>query len=126
MALPVSILPRCAGNPALPGAVRLLGGVKDRQGRVEMLRQGAWMPLCAHNFGLNAAQVICRQLGLAGSVLTVEAPDRFGTIPSGVPFLYLPLDDMYCDPAQSVSLLDCKAVNITVGCFSSSALTCTS
>ncbi|NXC45612.1 DMBT1 protein, partial [Penelope pileata] len=47
--------------PAVPA--RLSGGRSQCQGRVELLQAGAWASVCAVGWDLEAARVLCRQLG---------------------------------------------------------------
>ena len=46
------------------GEVRLVGGILDREGRVEICLQGVWGTVCDNYFDANDARVTCRQLGL--------------------------------------------------------------
>lgn len=55
---------------AIPGAVcsngdvRLVGGVVDSEGTVELCREGQWGgTICDFGWGVPDAEVICRQLG---------------------------------------------------------------
>eukprot|EP00057_Strongylocentrotus_purpuratus_P018229 XP_011672703.1 PREDICTED: deleted in malignant brain tumors 1 protein-like [Strongylocentrotus purpuratus] len=60
-----------------PFQVRLVGGSKDTEGRVEVLNVGSWGIVCDLNWDLRDARVVCRMLGYDGAV---EAPRsaRFG------------------------------------------------
>ena len=42
--------------------IRLAGGNKPHEGRVEVFHQGTWGAICGH-FGWNEAVTVCRQLG---------------------------------------------------------------
>ena len=45
------------------GTVRLVGGVTEREGRVEICIGGVWGTVCDRGFGSYNGRVICRQLG---------------------------------------------------------------
>ncbi len=45
-------------------AVRLVGGVDNEQGRVEVCFRQRWESVCANSWGPPEAAVICRQLGI--------------------------------------------------------------
>ncbi len=47
------------------GAVRLLGGLNNREGRVEICYNNVWGTICDDAWSHADAQVVCRQLGLA-------------------------------------------------------------
>ena len=46
-----------------PVDIRLVGGAKKNEGRVEVKYNGTWGSICADHWGLNDAMVVCEQLG---------------------------------------------------------------
>ena len=53
-----------APPPPLP--IRLAGGQRPREGRVELLFNGTWGSVCGKGWGWTAAHVACRSLGFGG------------------------------------------------------------
>ena len=53
--------------------VRLSGGQRSNEGRVEVYHGGVWGTICDFRWDTKDAAVICRQLGFPGSV---SAPQR--------------------------------------------------
>ena len=61
---PTSLFPAAASLDCINGALRLVDGEEDDQGRVEFCLGGHWGTVCADNFWDSTdAQVVCRQLG---------------------------------------------------------------
>ena len=46
--------------------VRLVGGASQSEGRLEVLYRNEWGTVCDDYFGVDDAQVVCRQLSLNG------------------------------------------------------------
>ena len=51
-------------NLCTNGHVRLVDGLVDSEGTVELCQNGAWNSLCSNQWGYQEAFVVCRQLGL--------------------------------------------------------------
>lgn len=49
-----------------PLKLRLVGGLHDREGRLEVLFNDTWGSVCSKGFGWTAAHVACRALGFGG------------------------------------------------------------
>ena len=49
------------------GSIRLVGGSNPQEGRVEVCENDAWGTVCDDTFGVNEANVACRQLGFLGT-----------------------------------------------------------
>ena len=50
-------------NNCTENDVRLIGGQRLSEGRVEICLEGQWGTVCDNSWGSNDAQVACRQLG---------------------------------------------------------------
>ncbi|XP_078031299.1 uncharacterized protein LOC117256974 [Epinephelus lanceolatus] len=88
-----------ASTPPSVG-VRLVNSNSHCSGRVEIFHDGQWGTVCDDSWGLNEAQVVCRQLGCGRAV---EAPQsaRFG---QGTGQIWL--DSVQCSGNES-SITDC-------------------
>ena len=51
---------------ALHNFIRLTGGRRSSEGRVELWYNGKWGTICSQHFDANAASVVCRTLGYSG------------------------------------------------------------
>ncbi|KAJ7989829.1 hypothetical protein DPEC_G00308550 [Dallia pectoralis] len=72
------------------GMVRLMGGQRDSEGRVEVYHEGKWGTICDDGWDLAEAQVVCRQLRFPGAISAVTG----GTYGEGSGSIWL--DDMEC------------------------------
>ncbi|XP_055030141.2 HHIP-like protein 1 [Misgurnus anguillicaudatus] len=90
------------------GTVRLVSadGRKDR-GRVEIFFRGEWCTVCDDMFNMNAAVVVCRQLGFPLAVRVAKRAE-LGAAGIGVTIL---LDDVECEGTEK-TLLHCKHAKI--------------
>ena len=53
--------------PCAPGSIRLVGGTKIHEGRMEVCNNNVWGTVCDDEFGIEDANVACRQLGYSGA-----------------------------------------------------------
>ncbi|XP_071506654.1 scavenger receptor cysteine-rich domain-containing group B protein-like [Diadema antillarum] len=75
------------------GAVRLVDGSGSHEGRVEIFHNSEWGTVCDDSWGVNEANVVCRQLGYE-SALSAEISAYFGR---GRDNQAIFLDDVDCD-----------------------------
>ncbi|XP_030201695.1 deleted in malignant brain tumors 1 protein isoform X2 [Gadus morhua] len=81
--------------------IRLVNGMTRCSGRVEVLHEGQWGSVCDDAWGLQEAEVVCRQMK-CGTALGVKYQAHFG--PGAGPIL---LDDLRCN-GQERTLGECK------------------
>ncbi|OCT71914.1 neurotrypsin isoform X1 [Xenopus laevis] len=82
------------------GSLRLSGGSRPGEGRVEVYYDGEWGSVCDDGWTELNAQVVCRQLGFSGPS-SLSSKGEFGF---GEGFIFL--DDVTC-MGEEFSLLDC-------------------
>ncbi|XP_019639399.1 PREDICTED: uncharacterized protein LOC109481308 [Branchiostoma belcheri] len=86
---------------AAPFEVRLRGGEREGQGRVEVKYMGEWGAVCDDSWDLKDADVVCKQLGYPLGAEKVHSGSTFGG--SRLDFL---LDEVDCTGPES-TLEDC-------------------
>ena len=57
--------------------IRLSGGVTNNEGRVEVLLEERWSPVCGNSWHAMDATVVCRELGYSSAV-EATTDSRFG------------------------------------------------
>lgn len=92
-------------DPLLPieittGTVRLQDGASDREGRVEVLHNGSWHPICDDTWDELEADIVCRMLDFPGALLAKQY-SHFGAGNGSIL-----LDDLAC-LGNETDLLSC-------------------
>ncbi|XP_036986717.2 lysyl oxidase homolog 3 isoform X1 [Artibeus jamaicensis] len=93
-------------KPQGEARVRLKGGAHPGEGRVEVLKAGTWGTVCDRKWDLQAASVVCRELGF-GSAREALRGARMG---QGMGAIHL--SEVRCS-GQEPSLWKCPHKNIT-------------
>ncbi|XP_030836658.1 scavenger receptor cysteine-rich domain-containing group B protein-like [Strongylocentrotus purpuratus] len=76
--------------------VRLVGGRRPGEGRVEIYHHGIWGTVCDDFWDIREADVVCRQLGFSGA----SEPMRGGVFGMGNSRIHL--DDVTCEGTEKV------------------------
>ena len=97
---PASATTTGSGGPA-EADVRLADGATPNEGRVEIYHAGEWGTVCDDSWSTNDAEVVCRQLGYAGTA-TAHTRATFG---EGTGQIWM--DDMRCGGDEE-RLADCE------------------
>ncbi|MEJ1286588.1 hypothetical protein NN561_017596 [Cricetulus griseus] len=97
---------RCSGGSPAVARVRLKGGAHPGEGRVEVLKAGTWGTVCDRKWDLQAASVVCRELGF-GTAREALSGARMG---QGMGAIHL--SEVRCS-GQEPSLWKCPSKNIT-------------
>ena len=82
-------------------SVRLVNSDSNCSGRVEIFHNGQWGTVCDDRWGLNDAQVVCRQLG-CGRALSATQTAHFGEGSGPIWF-----DDVQCS-GNELMIADCQ------------------
>ncbi|XP_008048722.1 lysyl oxidase homolog 3 isoform X3 [Carlito syrichta] len=99
-------LPGFSDSNVIEARVRLKGGAHPGEGRVEVLKAGTWGTVCDRKWDLQAAGVVCRELGF-GSAREALSGARMG---QGMGAIHL--SEVRCS-GQEPSLWKCPHKNIT-------------
>uniref|UniRef100_A0A8D2E1M0 Lysyl oxidase homolog n=1 Tax=Sciurus vulgaris TaxID=55149 RepID=A0A8D2E1M0_SCIVU len=99
-------LPGFSDSNVIEARVRLKGGAHPGEGRVEVLKAGTWGTVCDRKWDLQAASVVCRELGF-GSAREALSGARMG---QGMGAIHL--SEVRCSGQES-SLWKCPYKNIT-------------
>ncbi|XP_063044432.1 deleted in malignant brain tumors 1 protein [Engraulis encrasicolus] len=95
-----SIQNYCKNRPIVNAPIRLVDGLSNCSGRVEVYVRGEWGTVCDDSWGMDDARVVCRQLG-CGHAVCAAREARFG---SGTDQIWM--DDVGCTGAEA-SLTAC-------------------
>lgn len=89
------------------GVIRLVGGITEHQGRVEICIGGEWGSVCDDLWDSNDAQVVCRQLGysVSGAMAVHRAASIYGQASGSIL-----ISDVRCSGSES-RLIDCSRID---------------
>ena len=87
-------------GPVNEGDIRLVGGAADYEGRVEVLHNNEWGTVCADDWDIVDANIVCQQLGF-GRAVFAAGPGSYGE--GSGPILY---DNVECR-GNEFHLVDC-------------------
>ncbi|KAJ8300514.1 hypothetical protein KUTeg_022033 [Tegillarca granosa] len=82
----------CLSTGTVPASpLRLVGGTSRYEGRLEVFHNGQWGTVCDDGANYNIAKVVCSQLGLSGSTVSVRGNAFYG---AGTGHIWI--DDLKC------------------------------
>ncbi|XP_048586645.1 LOW QUALITY PROTEIN: polycystic kidney disease protein 1-like 2 [Nematostella vectensis] len=93
----------CAALNHRKGDVRLVGGLNQYEGRVEIYYNNEWGTICDHDWNIAEAMVVCRQLGFVTALYNPHNA-AFG---QGIGTIWL--DSVTCNGSED-SLLSCSGI----------------
>nr|CAH0101414.1 unnamed protein product [Daphnia galeata] len=88
-------------NGRLEGMVRIVDGVLENEGNVEIYHSGKWGSICDDEWDIREATVVCRELGYS-DVVQETHNSMYG--PARYPFW---MDNLYCVGGEN-NLTDCR------------------
>ena len=89
-------------SPTAEGAIRLVSGHNESEGRVEIYLQGQWGTVCDDLWDIREATVVCKQLGF------LDAISALGGAEFGEGSGPIQLDDLLCVGDEN-ALVNCSA-----------------
>ena len=94
------VVPKCHVFLKIISALRLVGGSRSSEGRVEVFYDNQWGTVCDDYWDINDARVVCHQLGYPGAI-SAPTSARFG---AGSGRIWL--DDVNCQ-GDETSIVYC-------------------